>query len=405
MLSRPVQIAYSICIAFAATSAAWSEDKTPENKVSQATDVTRTASTATLKPSAASTHVAQQPAGTLNVLPESIAQPTFPPMDPQTAVATAQPNSDSRGDITDSGVTDPQWMEELQHGKTPPRPGSANVSVRERNTLPEQDPPLSKAASEVAQDMNIIELLRRLHHLKHSLLILPGAPSNLELLSVRMELLETIFSACLETQDVIASLDTEISKYEAIAEFLEAGRDKAIRNNNIVNFTASGALQSLGSIFQIGTGAPYQNVGNEIGTVQGGLQGLISSYALKQSQGARKSARRNPNMLAPILERAPVDYSKYPPGVWAYLSRKPMGSSLSRRETLLRHWIEVRRIPPLNSPGAATQLDALAGTVELQKQVTIDLLRNRIPMLGDVRAVVSTVNQSLHEIMSYVRRP
>lgn len=315
------------------------------------------------------------------------------------------PAENAPSSITDSGVIDPHWMEELQHGKSNQPPINPDMSTRERNTPNGQEIPLSKAAKEVAEDMNIMGLLDELHHLKHSLLIVPGQAANMRLLTVRMELLETIFSATLETQDVIASLDTESSKYESIAEFLESGRDKAVARNNVVNFTASGALQSIGSIFQIGTTAKYQNVGNEVGTAQGGLQALISTYAIRLANGPKKSARRNPNMLAPILGRIPVDYSKYPPGVWSYLNAKPQGSSLSRNETLIRHWTEVERIPPLNSHNADKTLDAICGTVELPKQVTIVLLRNRIPMLSDVRAVVSTISQSLHEIMTYVRRP
>ena len=50
-------------------------------------------------------------------------------------------------------------------------------------------------------------------------------------------------------------------------------------------------------------------------------------------------------------------------------------------------------------------LDSLAGTIPLDKGVTIDLLRDRIPMMTDVRSVVTTSTQPLREIMSFIRRP
>ena len=74
---------------------------------------------------------------------------------------------------------------------------------------------------------------------------------------------------------------------------------------------------------------------------------------------------------------------------------RPGKASLTRRDLLINHWIQINRIQPLNKRGSAQELDQLCGTVELKKEVTIDMLRNRIPMIEDTRAVVATMVQAM----------
>ena len=253
--------------------------------------------------------------------------------------------------------------------------------------------------------MDIVPLLERLSGLKHSYLVTPGEAKHLDLVGIRLELVETMMLSFLEIRDVAASLDVEIAKYDSEATYLEGRRDKGIRYNNIINFTSGGAMQMIGSAVQIGTKTAIQNAGNELEVVQAALQTLIAAYALKQLKGPVRSVERKPNMLAPILGRTPVDYNKYPPPVWQYLNDKPPGSTETRRELLILHWVKLGRIPPPGKAGSNKVLDSLAGTIPLEKGVTIDLLRDRIPMLIDVRSVVTTSTQPLREIMTFIRRP
>jgi hypothetical protein len=265
--------------------------------------------------------------------------------------------------------------------------------------------PLSTAALDIAEALNIVPQLKRLHQLKHHYLVSPKYEEHVELMELRMDLLETLFSAFLDSRDTIASMDTEAAKYDAIADVMENNRDKMVRNNTVLNFASSGILQGLASSMQIGTVNALQNSGNQIEVMQAGIQALISTFALRAGKGGKTSSSIDPNTLAPVLGRAPVDYSKYPPVVWEYLNMRPTKTSKTRRDILIDHWIQVNRIQPLNKRGSAQELDPLCGTVELKKEVTIDLLRNRIPMIEDTRAVIATMVQAMREIMTFVRRP
>jgi hypothetical protein len=220
-----------------------------------------------------------------------------------------------------------------------------------------------------------------------------------------MEIDEQILSTQLEVASTVAALDTQISQADALADYLEGKRDKSIRNNSIFNFSTGGGMQSMASGLQVGTGSSnaLQNSGNEIEVIQAAFQLLVSMYALTLTKGKKESAPVRTNMLAPVLDREPADYNKYPPSVWAYLNDAPTGTD-TRRESLVKRWIELGRIQPLTKHGSAAELNALCGTVALPKQVSIDLLRNRIPMMEDVRAVVSSMSKALYEIMYWVRK-
>jgi len=62
-----------------------------------------------------------------------------------------------------------------------------------------------------------------------------------------------------------------------------------------------------------------------------------------------------------------------------------------RRETAHSSLGQTRARTRADNASAGKALDALAGTVSLNKGVTIDLLRDRIPMLiNDARSVITT---------------
>jgi len=110
-------------------------------------------------------------------------------------------------------------------------------------------------------------------------------------------------------------------------------------------------------------------------------------------------------MLAPIFGLVPNEPNKYPSLVWNYLNDYEPGQKKSRREQLIDRWIKLNDIEPLNKPSSKKHLEELAGTIPLHKDVTIDLLRDRIPMLQDARAAVAGINEYLDEILTFVRSP
>lgn len=265
---------------------------------------------------------------------------------------------------------------------------------------------ISSGALQLAKDLKIVPQMARLEEMKKTKTFVPGEPSySLEVLSVRQDLSESLLSAMLQARRVISELDRQISGYDAVARVLEEKRDDAIQKNTALNFSTSGVLTSTQGGLSIGTPARFQNAGNALAAIAGGLLIGISAYGLKIQDGGKRNEQRNPNMLAPIFGLIPVQATKYPPLVWNYLNDYEPGQKRNRRQQLLERWLTVHYIEPFDKPTSHHHLSQLAGTTDLHKEITIDLLRDRIPMLEDVRNTVASMFEYLDELNTFVREP
>ena len=282
------------------------------------------------------------------------------------------------------------------------KPSGALEQLPSEDPVPPTSLPLSKSALEVSKDLGILPLLERLDQLKGKFLRAQGETYHIDLLSIKQDLIESMLNVFLDTRDVEANIDADIARCDAVADYMEGRRDKGIRMNNIANFLIpQGAMAALATSAQ----NALQNFGNELEVVAAATTVLLSSYALHQAHGPKQSEETNPNMLASILGREPVNYDKYPPSVWAFLNDCPPGEKETRRQKIINGWIKLGRIKPLGQAGSAQELDQLCGTVPLRKAITIDLLRNRIPMLEDVRATMAGMSRDLRELTGFIRRP
>jgi hypothetical protein len=259
---------------------------------------------------------------------------------------------------------------------------------------------LSAGALEVAKDLHVVPTLNELLELRKD----PAKRESVHVLLLRQEITESMLMAFLEVRGVIAAIDDEMGHTERLQDEMASKRDRAIRYNNIINFTSGGALAMLASGIQVGTQTPLQNTGNELEVMAGALSSGISAYALKQARGGKRSAAASPNMLAQILGRAtPIDQS-YPDSVWIYLNDPPPGTSVPRRELLIQKWVAAKRIAPPNTRAGQRDMDAMSGATAQHKSITIDTLANRRIMLEEVKAVVSQMTRDLLDIMKTFRR-
>ncbi len=309
-----------------------------------------------------------------------------------------QRNSSKTGPVTDDAKLIKPVTEDKGSAQPNP-PKNADVSINNKG-------PISLGAVKVAKDLEMLNLIAELNDLKRDGLYVPGQRVHrLEVISVRQDLDETLFSAFLATRRVVSELDRQVSGYDAVARVLEEKRDQTVRNNNILNFTSGGALASTQGGISVGTKMKYQNAGNELCAIAGALSAVLGAYTIKLQGGAKRDAEREPNMLAPIFGLKPVEPNKYPPLVWNYINDHEPGQKKNRREQLIDRWIKLNYIESLEKPTSPHHLAALAGTIPLHKEITIDLLRDRIPMLEDVRAAVAGINEYLDEILTFVRQP
>ncbi|MBK7750446.1 MAG: hypothetical protein IPP97_21720 [Candidatus Obscuribacter sp.] len=283
---------------------------------------------------------------------------------------------------------------------------------------------LSPSAQEVAQDIGIDDELKELLALKakrsnqtndttdstgskgrhdntsaSSLKV--DDPDTIRILLLRQEISETILASTLDLRVIIARIDQEGAAYSELKSYLEERRDQAIRRNNTANFLSNGALTMASNGWEIPTGETPETIGAIIGAVAGGVTTGISGWALKISGGEKRSAEIHPNMLAKLFNQ-PVDSDHdYPREIWRFMT-DPMPQSAtreSRKDRLLKRWVELKRVEQINTPQGKKHLAQLCGTVPQVNTVNIDLLDDRVAMLYDVKATVSLMFAQLLELM------
>ncbi len=264
---------------------------------------------------------------------------------------------------------------------------------------------LSPSAREVAKDIGIAPYILQLQELRDKSPTDEARKRDPQYLFVKQEMTEILLTTFLETRDVVAEVDDAMTHSDELKNLLESHRDRAIRLNNITNFVSGGALAMIGSGLQIGTTNPYQNAGNIMEVGAGALSTGISTYALKQSSGEKRTANVNPNLLAPCFSLPTEKDKDIPVPILNFLNEPiPEGKGLSRREILIQHWVEIGRIPPPKSREGQRRIALLCGTVAQPHQVSIDLLNDRVAMLDDLRAAIGQMSRQLLEIMRLMRK-
>jgi hypothetical protein len=171
----------------------------------------------------------------------------------------------------------------------------------------------------------------------------------------------------LEGREASSELDDQIANANEVRNALETRRDRAVRYNNVLNFTSAGALAVFASGIQIGTGNGLQNTGNEFEVIAGGLQAGISAYSLLLSKGSRLSSEVEPNMLAKVFDLPDPNDDHYPRAIWSYLDDPVTAGGLSRRAVLIKRWIKLGRIQSPTAKNGMQRIRLLCGTVAQKK--------------------------------------
>lgn len=269
---------------------------------------------------------------------------------------------------------------------------------------------LTRESYQLADELGLIQHLTRLQalgeHSKHK----QGQPLSPESTALRMELTEVVLETMLQCQATIAEIESEFSLGLEVRAALEGKRDAAVRTNSVANVVANGFVSGFGALFQMPfETAPdprYELPGEVVEAAGSLLSGGLGGLALHQSNGIGLSHPIKPTMLAKVFKRPNDSNSEYPDVIWRYLNAAPPGSEKggpSRRELLIQRWQALGRIPPQSTQKGRLYVRALAGTVPLNKTMTISMLTDRAAMLVDLRAEVSLIYKELLNMMLVVR--
>src|SRR5579859_1984846 len=84
------------------------------------------------------------------------------------------------------------------------------------------------------------------------------------------------------------------------------------------------------------------------------------------------------NILARFFDRPESAASRYPPVVWQFLSEiaPTEPDHLTRRERLMRTWLDLKWLDPLDTPSARTKIDHVTSLPDQHLKLTVDDLED-----------------------------
>lgn len=267
---------------------------------------------------------------------------------------------------------------------------------------------LSGEALQLAKQLNLLDKLQRLEHLRQE----SSAAENklaedqrLALIELKEEITEILEETRMEIEYVRAALAGEIAVQSELARAYAQRRDDRVFKNNLWSFRTNGVLWTLTEALSIPTYSHprYCVTSGTIGILAGLVPSAFSLVAAWDSKRGSFIREKWPNMLAKIFGY-PVDASiDYPQSVWNFLNSVPprLNYGKTRAEILVDQWLEDKNIRILTSRDNRAQTDLLTGSVK--QKLTIDLLTDRVNMMSQLDAVVALMNRPLLEVMLVVR--
>ncbi len=254
---------------------------------------------------------------------------------------------------------------------------------------------LSPNAEQLAQTTGLLPLYQQLRALQAQ----PGA-DRIDLLIARQQLLERVVGDSLQVDATTSRIESEIAQTNEYRTVLMDRRDREENILSIAGIATGGALGVVSSALQISP--HYSRAGNVVGIGSGLIVSAISVMSLRAQNGHRHEFEFRSNMLAEMFGRTQDGTNVYTPAVIAFLNSVPAidPDKLSRRDRLLRTWVEVGRLPDPKSPKGEDKIARVTGTSVRDPKLSISDLYDRRAMLDDLRAKLMLMKRDLASFLS-----
>ncbi len=283
---------------------------------------------------------------------------------------------------------------------------SFNNHVHLTNDSPEPQnapmPHLSSGAQEAAREIGVVQLLEHLYRLPESQRC-AGPSATLEAFMLRQEITEAVLATSLDVDRVSAEIDDEIAQITAIRNDLKSRRDRALKIDNIADIITNGGIGLIGSFLALRESTAKS--GDLVSAFAGGASTLLSIIGIRKERGGETSFDARTNMLAKLFDRPLKRHSDFPEGVWSYLNTQPPSEQGkgARIAELKTEWIKADLID--NTPKGQRKIDLLTDSGNQPAKLSIDLLKDRITMLADLRSQIFLMKHDLSKLIQGIRCP
>ena len=261
-------------------------------------------------------------------------------------------------------------------------------------------PMIPPNAQRVAKEIGVWSLVERCRTLASERKETGNIP--LEELALHQQITEAVVSASLDVEGVLAEIDDERAQILERQALLASKRDRKVYLLSLANIAVGTGTGIIGTAMQFDDRTAI--AGDAVGVAGGGAGVFLSILGLRQ-QGGKISLGVAPNMLAPIFGRKAELRSIYPQDVWTYLTTAPTSDfrvQSSWQEELIREWMRLGRIGPLEAPKSQKKIDLLTSRIAEHQKLSVDVLQDRSLMLLDLRTRVSLMSRDLRDLMKAV---
>jgi hypothetical protein len=257
-------------------------------------------------------------------------------------------------------------------------------------------------AEQTAAALGVTPVLAKLQfaHASHPC----GAPTSLEELALRQELLESVTASSLDVDGVLAEIANERTDLSELRATLEARRDHTVGLLNVANLITGTGVGIAVNAMQFSTSTA--NLGDGIGVGSGIASTVLSVIGIRRQNGPQHGLGQVPNMLAPLFDAKPALNTYYPPEVLRYLQSVPQTEDAARGTRLQQLMAEWERDGRINPPGSAKRdrkIASLTASSDKNAKVSISDLVDRSAMLGDVSGRVALMKRDMAAMMRSYR--
>lgn len=231
-----------------------------------------------------------------------------------------------------------------------------------------------------------------------------SADGKLNIILGKQEMNEQILSFHFDMRRAINHVDRQKAGAEAIKATLAEHQDKAIKYNSYGDLIAGGVTGILSGSLSLGEvdfRAPAT-----VDVVEGAGQAALALLALKNMRREHRIETGLPNLLGHIIYNDNSD-GFYPESVWTFLNTVTTknNSGLTRRQALVERW-ETNGYCLVHGGHRMSKKEReeqLSGKRDGKIKFDIGLIDDRVAMIEDLKAEISSMDNTLAELFEYVR--
>ena len=267
-------------------------------------------------------------------------------------------------------------------------------------------PDMSAEAIQLADLLGLTAKLRRLIQLNKEAESSPNGmnrEAREERTDLKLEVLETVEESRLQIDCVQSEIEEEEVVLEEARRLISDERDKRVNRANQTAFRTNGVLWAVAEALDIPTyKSPRLSIpSGAIGIVAGIVPSIFSGYATRSSSGGTYRRKVYPNMLTKMFDLPTIPRVDYPGVVWLYLNANPPGETRSRKEIMQDRWRIDSYIHFFEKNQSKERLLLLTGNEPYTGN--LDLVTDKLIMMGQIKAVTLQMSRPLLEICMVVR--